>query len=291
MNTSTPLSQALDRGNEENGTRLRLGIDVGGTTIKYAVVDTANGSLRSPLQQVPTPRPAAPGDVADVLERLVRELSFQPSAPDPASAVGVAFPSIVQSGVTRSAANVDDAWIGFDASRFLTDRLGCPVRMINDADAAGLAEVRYGAGRDTRGVVLVITLGTGIGSALIVNGQLVPNTELGHLEVNGHKAETKASAVARERDQLDWVEYAGRLQQYLTHVEFLFSPDLIIIGGGISARSNEYLPHLKLGTRIVPAQLHNSAGVVGAALHSAVVPGTCAGGGADTRESFERTTS
>jgi polyphosphate glucokinase len=202
-----------------------------------------------------------------VLDQLTCELA----AANPEisiGAVGIAIPSIVQHGVARSAANMDQGWIGLDAEAFLSSRLGLPVSVVNDADAAGVAEARYGAGRDKPGVVLVLTLGTGIGSALIVDGALVPNFELGHLEIGGSKAETRASAVAREREGLGWPEYAQRLQQYLAHVEFLFSPDLIIIGGGISACSNEFLPRLSLRTPVIPACLENSAGVVGAALHA-----------------------
>jgi len=174
----------------------------------------------------------------------------------------------VQHGTTRSAANIDPGWIGLEADRFLAERLGCGAAVLNDADAAGLAEYRFGAGRGAPGVVLVVTLGTGIGSALFVDGRLVPNTELGHLEIDGTKAEARASAVARERDGVGWLEYAERLQRYLAHVEFLFSPDLVIVGGGISARSTDFLPHLDLRAQVVPAELRNAAGVVGAALHA-----------------------
>lgn len=253
--------------------RHHIGVDIGGTMIKYAVVDTAEGTLTTQVLQIPTPVPATPQAVAEVLEVLVHRLSSQPQAPHPDASVGVALPAIVREGVTRSAANIHSAWIGLDAERFLTNRLGRTVHVLNDADAAGLAEVRSGAGRGsdgrvTRGTVLVITLGTGIGSALFIDGKLIPNLELGHLELDGAKAEARASAVARERDDLDWPAYTQRLQRYFAHLEFLFSPDLIVVGGGISTRHEDFLPHLHLDTPIVPAQLRNAAGIIGAARHA-----------------------
>lgn len=249
---------------------LHVGIDVGGTFIKGAVIDLATGMPVGAVHRLPTPAGGTPDAVAGVLDKLVIALAAGKPGRQ-GGAVGVAIPSIVQDGVARSAANMDEGWIGLDAEAYLGARLGLPVSVVNDADAAGLAEVRYGAGRDRQGVVLVLTLGTGIGSALIVDGGLVPNFELGHLEVGGFKAETRASAVAREREGLSWPEYADRLQQYLAHVEFLFSPDLVIIGGGISACSEQYLPRLSLRTPVIPAGLENSAGVVGAALHAGSV--------------------
>lgn len=252
---------------QQTGADLHIGIDVGGTFIKGAVIDTATGLPVGAVHRLPTPAGGTPDAVAGALDRLINDLA----AGNPGrqvGAVGIAIPSIVQHGVARSAANMDDGWIGLNAEAYLRTRLGLPVSVVNDADAAGLAEVRYGAGRDRQGVVLVLTLGTGIGSAMIVDGGLIPNFELGHLEIGGFKAETRASAVAREKAGLSWPEYAGRLQQYLAHVEFLFSPDLIIIGGGISECSEQYLPRLALRTPVIPAGLENSAGVVGAALHA-----------------------
>jgi polyphosphate glucokinase len=249
-----------------------IGIDVGGTFIKGAVVDIVTGAPAGDVRRLSTPADGTPESVAGVLDQLINELAA--ASPEISiGTVGIAIPSIVQHGVARSAANMDQGWIGLDAEGYLSSRLGLPVSVVNDADAAGVAEARYGAGRDVKGVVLVLTLGTGIGSALIVDGRLVPNFELGHLELAGVKAETRASAVAREREGLGWPEYAGRLQQYLAHVEFLFSPDLIIIGGGISACSNEFLPGLSLRTPVIPARLENSAGVVGAALQAGSVSG------------------
>lgn len=253
-----------------SGADLRIGIDVGGTFIKGAVIDLATGVPVGGVRRLATPPDGTPESVAVVLDQLISELAGGYPGHH-IGGVGIAIPSIVQHGVARSAANMDKGWIGLDAEAYLGTRLGLPVAVVNDADAAGLAEARYGAGKNRNGVVLVLTLGTGIGSALVVDGTLVPNFELGHLEVAGVKAEARASAVARETEGLGWPEYAGRLQQYLAHVEFLFSPDLIIIGGGISACSNEYLPLLALRTPVIPAGLENSAGVVGAALHASTV--------------------
>ncbi len=246
---------------------LWIGIDVGGTWFKGAVINLNSGTPISGVRHLATPSGGTAGAVANVLNRLIDDLCSEDPAQTP-GAVGVAIPSIVQRGVARSAANMDDSWIGLDVQSYLRARLGLPACVLNDADAAGLAEARYGAGQDKHGVVLVLTLGTGIGSALIVDGRLVPNFELGHLQIDGSKAESRASAVAREKEGLNWVEYSARLQRYLSHVEFLLSPDLIIIGGGISACSDEYLPRLSLRTPIMPARLENSAGVVGAALQA-----------------------
>jgi polyphosphate glucokinase len=188
--------------------------------------------------------------------------------PDSDAPVGVTVPGIVRHGVVHSAANIDKSWIGTDADRLFSDRLGRTVRVLNDADAAGLAEVRFGAARGENGLVLVTTLGTGIGSALLIDGVLVPNSELGHLEIDGHNAESRASARAREREELSWEAWAQRLQRYYRTVERLFSPDLIVVGGGVSKESDRFLPLLDLDTPIVPAVLRNKAGVIGAALHA-----------------------
>ena len=250
------------------GPDVLIGIDVGGTWIKGALIDPLTGVPAAGVRRLPTPPGGRVDAVADTLQLLIEGLVAEhPGARD--SAVGVAIPSIVQHGVARSAANMDSSWIGLDVQSYLRSRLGRHVCVVNDADAAGMAEAHFGVGAARQGVVLVLTLGTGIGSALIVDGRLVPNVELGHLEVGGCKAESRASAVVRENEGLCWEEYADRLQRYLSHVEFLFSPDLIIIGGGISAVSHEYLPRLSLRTPVIPASLENSAGVVGAALQAA----------------------
>ncbi|MDQ1056515.1 polyphosphate glucokinase [Arthrobacter globiformis] len=245
-----------------------IGIDIGGTGIKGGLVDPTRGKLLGEPVCVPTPQPATPKAVAQAVALLVADVSVYPEAPAADSPMGVTFPGIIRHGVVHSAANMDRSWLNTDINELLTTRLGRRVEVINDADAAGLAETRYGAGAGVSGAVLVITLGTGIGSALILNGQLVPNVELGHLEVDGCRAETTTSAVARERDQLSWEEYSVLLQRYFSHVEFLLSPELFIVGGGISQRASEYLPHLKLQTTIVPAVFRNEAGIVGAAIQA-----------------------
>lgn len=247
-----------------------IGIDIGGTGIKGGIVDLAKGKLIGDRYRIPTPQPATPEAVAGVVAQIVEELSARKGGPGPDVPVGVTFPAIIQHGIARSAANVDDSWIDTDVDTLLTKALGRDVQVMNDADAAGLAEARYGAGREVDGTVLVITLGTGIGSALIYKGTLIPNAELGHLEIDGYDAESKASASAREREDISWEEYAQRLQRYFSHVEFLFSPDLFVVGGGISKRSEDFLPLLNLRTPLVTANLKNNAGIVGAALQAAL---------------------
>ena len=245
-----------------------IGMDIGGTGIKGGLVDQSQGKVLGEPVCVPTPRPATPDAVAQAVALVVGHLALHPQALSTHAPVGVSFPGIIRHGVVHSAANMDESWLKTDINQLLSARLGRPVKVINDADAAGLAETRYGAGVGVSGIVLMITLGTGIGSALIHSGQLVPNTELGHLEIDGFKAETRTSAVARERQRLSWEEYSDLLQRYLSHLEFLLSPELFIIGGGISQRASEYLPYLKLQTPIAPAILRNEAGIVGTAIHA-----------------------
>lgn len=247
-----------------------IGLDIGGTGIKGGIVDLKKGKLVGDRFRIDTPRPSTPEAVAEVVRQIVAELSLRDGAPAPDAPVGITFPAIIHEGVALSAANVDKSWIGTDVDTLFTGALGRPVQVMNDADAAGLAEVRYGAGDGVKGSVLVITLGTGIGSALIHDGILVPNCELGHLEIDGYDAESRASAAARERDGLSWEEYAVRLQRYFSHVEFLFSPRLFVVGGGISKRSQDFLPQLSLRTPIRPAALKNNAGIVGGALQAAI---------------------
>lgn len=247
-----------------------IGIDIGGTGIKGGIVDLATGKLIGDRFRIDTPSPSTPEAVAAVVAEVVEELSGRGDGIDAGSPIGVTFPAIIHHGVAGSAANVDKSWIGTNVDALLTERLGRPVQVMNDADAAGLAEARYGAGKDVDGTVLVITLGTGIGSAFIFDGRLVPNVELGHLELDGFDAESKASASAREREGLPWDQYAARLQRYFSHVEFLFSPELFIVGGGISKRSEDFLPQLQLNTKIIPAELKNNAGIVGGALQAAL---------------------
>ena len=238
---------------------LGFGIDIGGTGMKAAIVDLASGELRSDRVRIPTPRPATPDAMAKVASELVRALSWS-------SPIGVGFPGIVRHGVIGSAVNLDPSWVEIDADRVFTDACGVDVAMVNDADAAGLAEVRWGAGREVDGVVLVLTFGTGIGSALFVDGTLVPNTELGHLELDGSDAELRAAAVVREREGIGWKQWAPRVERYLRHLEMLFSPDLFIVGGGASKASEKWLPRITINTPIVPAAMANNAGIVGAAL-------------------------
>jgi polyphosphate glucokinase len=240
--------------------RTAFGIDIGGSGIKGAPVDLRTGEFTAERLRIPTPQPATPPAVARVVDQIVTTFGLRKSVP-----IGVTFPAVVRHGVAQSAANVDESWIGTDIEALLHSATGRKVLAVNDADAAGYAEVEYGAARDVPGLVMVVTLGTGIGTALINNGRLVPNTELGHLEVDGVDAETRASDAARERDDLSYAEWAKRLQRYFDELERLFSPDLFVVGGGVSKKYDEYLPLLHLRTRIVPAALRNNAGIVGAA--------------------------
>lgn len=241
---------------------LPFGIDFGGTGIKGAPVDLASGDFAAERVRIRTPQPSTPDAVAEVFVEL---LGHFPEATGP---VGVTVPGIVRHGVVHSAANIDDSWLGTDADRVFSEATGREVHVVNDADAAGLAEVQYGAAAGRRGLVLLTTLGTGIGSAMVHDGVLVPNSELGHVEIEGAVAEHRASNRAREDEELSMEAWAARLQSYYRHLERLFSPDLFVVGGGISKRSEEFLPLLDLDTEIVPALLRNKAGVVGAALHA-----------------------
>jgi polyphosphate glucokinase len=237
-----------------------IGIDFGGTGIKAAVVDLSAGELASNREKIQTPRPATPDAVAEVFSELVGRF------PASTSPIGVTVPGVVRHGIVHSAANIDPAWIKADADAVFTAALGRDVHVVNDADAAGLAEVEYGAAKGQRGLVIVTTLGTGIGSALIHNGVLVPNSELGHLEIDGHDAETRAANSAREEEQLSWEDWAARLTTYYRAVERLFSPELFVVGGGVSKASDAFLPLIAIETPIVAATLRNSAGIIGAAL-------------------------
>ncbi|RKS71413.1 polyphosphate glucokinase [Motilibacter peucedani] len=240
-----------------------FGVDIGGSGIKGAPVDLATGEFLEERVRIPTPQPATPEAVAATVAEVTATFGWT-------GPIGCTVPAVVRGGVARSAANIDPSWIGTDVATLVREATGVSsVTAVNDADAAGFAEVAYGAAKGRDGVVLVITLGTGIGSALISDGLLVPNTELGHLEVNGHDAETKASDAARERDDLSWQDWAKRLQRYFSHVEALFSPSLFVVGGGVSKKSEKFLPHLSLETEIIPAALLNNAGIAGAALLAA----------------------
>jgi polyphosphate glucokinase len=243
---------------------LPIGIDFGGSGIKAAPVDLDLGDFAADRVRLPTPEPSTPEAVSEVLRELLAAF------PQSRGAVGITVPGVVRHGVVRSAANIDDAWIGTDADAVFTEATERDVHVVNDADAAGLAEVRYGAARGRRGLVIVTTLGTGIGSALVHDGVLVPNSELGHLEIDGHNAESRAANSVREREQLSMAEWAERLRVYYRTLEHLFSPDLFVVGGGISKQADEFLPLLGLDTEIVPAQLLNKAGIVGAAFYASV---------------------
>lgn len=237
-----------------------LGIDIGGSGIKGAPVDLTAGRFARDRLRIETPHPSAPKAVAEVVRTIVRH--FEWSGP-----IGVTYPGVVAGGLTRTAANVDKRWIGVDADALFTEVTGCAVTVLNDADAAGVAEMTIGAGKGRDGVVLVLTFGTGIGSALFVDGTLVPNTELGHLELDGKDAEHRASAQVRETKGLSWEKWAERVEAYLRHIDALFSPELIIIGGGVSKKSDKFLPLIDGVTAdVVPAALHNDAGVIGAAM-------------------------
>lgn len=238
-------------------------MDIGGSGIKGAPVDLDRGDLAQPRHKVLTPHPATPEDVAGCVAEVVGHFDWK-------GPVGITFPGVVTDGVTRTAANVDKGWIDLDARALLTGKLGLPVTVLNDADAAGIAEMTFGAGRGRKGTVIVLTLGTGIGSALFIDGRLVPNTELGHLELHGHDAEKHASTKAKEDEDLSWHHWAHRVQKYLAHVEMLFSPELFVIGGGVSRKADKFLPlieHVRAET--VPAELQNNAGIVGAAMAAA----------------------
>ena len=241
-----------------------LGIDIGGSGIKGAPVDIEKGKLTAERYRIPTPQPSVPDAVADVVAQIVKHFGWE-------GPIGCTFPAVVKKGIVYSAANVDEAWIGTDCDRLLEARTGCPVLLLNDADAAGLAEMTFGAGKGRDGVVFIITLGTGIGSALFVDGHLMPNTELGHIYISCRKrgvveGEDYASDRTRQEEKLKWKEWAGRVEEYLGLLETIFSPDLFIVGGGVSKKHPKFLPHIKTQAKIVPAQLRNEAGIVGAAL-------------------------
>jgi polyphosphate glucokinase len=238
-----------------------IGIDIGGTGIKGALVDVKNGLLISDRVRVETPEGGRPADiarvVADLIERIPGAKSNIP--------VGICFPAVVRHGKTMSAANISKEWIGLQADQLFESALNRHVHILNDADAAGVAEVKFGAAKKVKGLVIMTTLGTGIGTALFINGQLVPNAELGHLEIDGVDYETKAAFSAKERENLTFSDWSERLQKYYSTLERLFSPDLIVVGGGVSKQHEEFLPKLQLSSPIIPALKRNNAGILGAA--------------------------
>lgn len=241
------------------GGGISFGIDIGGTGMKAAPVDLSTGELVAERHRLDTPRPAAPAEMAEVARQLVRRHEWT-------GPVGICMPSVVSHGIVRSAANIDDSWVGVDAEVLFGEAIGAPVSVTNDADAAGVAEMTWGVGVGRSGVVLCLTFGTGIGSGLFVDGVLVPNTELGHLELDGVDAETRAAASARKRERLSWADWGDRVDRYLRHVVMLFSPDLIILGGGASKQPDKWVDRLDPGCAVVVAKMANNAGIAGAAM-------------------------
>jgi polyphosphate glucokinase len=236
-----------------------LGIDVGGSGIKGAPVDTSTGELIAQRIRIKTPEKAEPRPVAEVVAQIAKSFDWK-------GQIGIGFPAPIKGGVAMMAANISEKWVGTNADELFTKITGCDCTMINDADAAGLAEMAFGAGRGQVGTVILITLGTGIGSAIFYRGRLLPNTEFGHIEIEGYEAEARASDAARQRDDLSWKKYAKQLNRYLKMMEKLFWPDLFIVGGGISKEYEKFLPLLTIDIPVVPAELLNEAGIIGAAM-------------------------
>jgi polyphosphate glucokinase len=237
-----------------------LGVDVGGSGVKGAPVDVESGELTADRRRIETPQPATPDAVADVVRDVVEH--FEWSGP-----IGITVPAVVQHGVVRTAANIDPSWIGTDAEKLFGERCDCPVHVLNDADAAGVAEMTFGAGRGRKGVVLLATLGTGIGSALFVDSRLVPNTELGHLRLEAAPdAEDWAASAVRKAEDLSWSQWAERVSDWVAGVEAVLWPDLIIFGGGVSKRADKWMGDVEARTELVAAELRNEAGIVGAAV-------------------------
>jgi len=238
-----------------------LGIDIGGSGVKGAIVDTKKGQLLSERYRIPTPQPATPEAVAEVMKRITEHFKWE-------GPVGVGFPGVIQQGIARTAANVDKSWIDKDLNKLFSEATGCKVHVVNDADAAGMAEVKFGAGKGHKGTLMLITVGTGLGTVIFTNGKLVPNLEFGHLMLHGADAELYASDAARSKNNLDWNTWADQFNEYLLRVEELIWPDRIIIGGGASKKGDKFFPHLTTKAPVVPATLKNEAGIVGAAMVS-----------------------
>jgi polyphosphate glucokinase len=235
-----------------------LGIDIGGSGIKGAPVDVKKGKLAGERYRIPTPQPSKPEAVAKVVAEIAKHFEWK-------GPIGCTFPAVIKGGVAYTAANVDKSWIGVNGQKLLQKKTGCPVLFLNDADAAGIAEMKFGAGQGHQGVVIVLTLGTGIGSAIFVNGQLVPNTEFGHMEIRGKDAEDRAADRIRKEKDLNWKKWAAHVNEFLGRMELLFSPDLFIIGGGVSKKHEKFLHLLHTRAEIIPAQMRNEAGIIGAA--------------------------
>lgn len=234
---------------------------MGGTGIKGALVDVSAGQLVSERIKYPTPDGGEPTDIADAIAQIVADLGPEASMVP----LGVCVPAVVTHGVTRTAANISPRWLDFHAEEFLEKRLGREIVFLNDADAAGVAEAHYGVAKNQPGLTILTTLGTGIGSAMLLDGVLIPNSELGHLELDGEVVEKTTSRVAAQRDNLSFAEWAVRLERYYRHLVRLFSPDLLVVGGGVSKQHEEFLPLIECSVPLVPAALHNNAGIQGAA--------------------------
>jgi polyphosphate glucokinase len=242
-----------------------LGIDIGGSAVKGALVDLKKGELSTDRMRIETPKDNHPQKIAEVVRTIVKHFDFE-------GPVGCGFPAVVKKGTVFTAANIHKKWIDLNAAKLFSKKTGNQFHIANDADVAGLAEMAFGAGKQVRdGVVLIITLGTGIGTAIFSEGQLLPNTEFGHLIIRGKDAEKRASDAARQQKKLSWVAWARKLQEFLDEMERLFSPDLIIVGGGVSKKSDKFLPFLKPNTKIIPAKLLNEAGIVGAAMYASLM--------------------
>ncbi len=239
-----------------------LGIDIGGSAVKGALVDTETGLLTSERIRLACPELPKPKDIAERVAKIAAKFAYR-------GVIGAGFPAVVRDGVAYSAANVHSSFINLDVANLLRESTACPVAVVNDADAAGIAEMRFGGGKGEQGMVLILTLGTGIGSSIFINGVLLPNTELGHLKIRGKDAEKRASAAVRDKKGYSWKVWSRRLQEVLTHLETIFTPDLIIIGGGISKQFDMFAPHLKTRAKIVPARFFNQAGIIGAACYAA----------------------
>jgi len=236
-----------------------LGIDIGGSGIKGAPVDVEKGQMLTKRYRIRTPQPSEPKAVAKTVRKIAKHFKWD-------GPIGCGFPAVVQHGITRTAANVDEKWIGTNAAALFSEATGCPVKVINDADAAGLAEMSFGAGQGRTGVVLLVTIGTGLGTSVFIDGTLLPNTELGHIEIDCGDAELMASDAARTRDKLSWEEWGNRLNTYLTSLERLIWPDLIILGGGVSKKHKKFMPYITVQAEVVIAESFNEAGIIGAAL-------------------------
>ena len=236
-----------------------LGIDIGGSGIKGAPVNIKKGELLAPRYQIPTPQPSKPKAVAKVVGEIAKHFNWT-------GPVGAGFPAVIQHGVARTAANIHKSWINTDAATLFSEETGCPVTVVNDADAAGMAEMSFGAGKGRDGVVLLVTIGTGLGTSVFIDGHLLPNTEFGHIEIDCDDAELLASDAVRKENDLSWKKWASQFDTYLLRMEALIWPDLIILGGGVSKKHKKFIPRLTVQAEVVPAETLNEAGIIGAAL-------------------------